>query len=451
LKKLPTRKLAGALGIAFGAGLLVFGALSLPWRGERAATPPQIRSSAWGSGPLKAGAAEAPIAVQADASIGGFPRVRWRSAGVRNPVAARALYLEAPGCRVAVASVEVLLLTEPIVRQAEQRLADLGLDALVVGATHTHAGPGGYWDDFFAEHAALGPYDPRAAAAVVDAIEQAVRGAAAASTPATLEVARGSAEALVWARSKGRVDARMLSLQLTSVAGPAVAELLVFGAHPTTLGKANRLLSGDWPGRLRPSLRRGLRIVLQGAIGDQSANVPPGDAATRPERYAEAVDRADDALPSARVPEPVTLAAATATVTLPAPWPGFLPAWLRPAARTVAWNRLPPTATITALRVGPLRLVALPAEPTAEITERWRAAAGDGVEIASLSGGAWLGYVDTAARTRSGEGEAARTYYGPELADRLQAGVLEAARAVDRRPDQNAAGAGGTRLDDQPR
>jgi hypothetical protein len=339
---------------------------------------------------------------------------------------------------------------EAITRRAERRLADLGLDALVVGATHTHAGPGGYWDELFVEHAALGPYDPRAEEAVVAAIVAAVREAAAAAAPATLAVARGAAESLVRARSHGRVDARMVSLRLAGAGGVPVAELLLFGAHPTTLGKANRLVSGDWPGRLRPTPGRGLRLVLQGAIGDQSANVPPGDPAMRPERFAEAVDRADDALVAIPARGPTPLAVATSSVSLPAPSFGPVPTWARRAARTLAWDRFPATTTVQALRLGPVLLVAVPAEPTAEIAERWRTAAGSGAEIVSLAGG-YVGYVDTPARTRSGDGEAARTYFGPELADRLEKAIVEAVRAVAPDPAQKATDDGGARGADQPR
>jgi hypothetical protein len=90
---------------------------------------------------------------------------------------------------------------------------------------------------------------------------------------------------------------------------------------------------------------------------------------------------------------------------------------------------MPSTARITALRIGPELLVAVPCEPTAQIGERWRVAAGADAEVLSLVGG-WIGYADDAARVRRGEGEAVRTYYGPALAERLEQGVAAAARAV---------------------
>jgi hypothetical protein len=363
--------------------------------------------------------------------IGGFARLSFSAEGTRDPVGARAVYLEVPGCRVVVASAEILVVTEPLARRVEALVADLKLDALLVGATHTHAGPGGYWDDPVAERAALGPYDARVFELLADRLAAAIRGAAASAGPARLSSAQGAALELVRARSGGQVGGRVLSLRVAALAGEPIAELLVFAAHPTTLGKANRKFSGDWPGRLSAMPGRGVRLVLQGAIGDQSARVPPGDAATRPERYAEAVKAVDDALPDGAGAAEIVIAAATASTTLPEPSPGAVPGWLRRAASTLAWNRIPASARVTALRLGPVLLVAVPAEPTAEVGERWRAVAGEGAEIVSLFDG-YAGYVDTPERTRSGAGEAVRTQYGPELAPRLEAAVAAATRAVAR-------------------
>lgn len=429
MEKLPAKKLLRALAITAAGLALAVGGLSLPWHGDRPAEPARLDSVVRGSGPLRAGAAVVTIDLPARVPVGGFARLRWSSEGVRDPVSARALYLEVPGARVAVVSAEVLLVTEPLVRRVEALVADLRLDALVVGATHTHAGPGGYFDNVAFERAALGPFDAAVLERIAATIAESVRRAVNSAAPARLSVARGSAEPLVRARSGGRVDGRVLSLRTSAHGGEPIAEILVFAAHPTTLGKENRLLSGDWPGRFTAAPGRGVRLFLQGAIGDQSARVPPGDGASRPERFAEAVRLADDALVESAPIDAPLLSAAVAEVTLPPPAPGAVPAWLRRAASTLAWGRLPAKARVTGLRVGPVLLVAVPAEPTGELGARWRAAAGEGAEIASLSGG-YVGYVDDAERTRRGEGEAVRTYYGPDLAQRLEAGIAAVARAV---------------------
>jgi hypothetical protein len=429
LKKLPIRKLFAGLAIGLSFVVFVIGGLSLPWHASRPALPPVVLSASRGSGPLRAGVAAVNIDLPAGVPIGGFARRDWTSQGLRDPVSARAVYLDEPGCRVAVASAEILLVTEPLERRVEALVADLGLDAVLVTATHTHAGPGGYSDDFAFERVALGPYDARVLDLLADRIATAIRQAVGAAAPARLSVARGLATELVRARSGGQAAGRLLSLRLATPEGAPLAELLVFAAHPTTLGKANHRISGDWPGRFAAAPGRGVRLVLQGALGDQSARVPPGDDGSGPERYAAALRGVDDALPEGPPLTDVNLAAATAATTLPAPAPGAVPAWLRRAASTLAWSRLPASARVTALRLGPVLLVAVPAEPTAEVGERWRRAAGDDAEIASLFDG-YAGYVETPERTRSGVGETVRTYYGPDLAPRLEDAIVAAVRAT---------------------
>ena len=416
------------LAIAGGAMVLALGALSLPWHGDRVAEPPRLLSTARGVGPLRAGAAAVNIDLPAGTPIGGFARRSYVAEGPDQPVTARALVLEAPGARVAIASAEVLFVTDPLRRRVEALVADLGLDALLFGATHTHAGPGGYFDELPFELGALGPYDARVFERIAQATADAIRRAAAASAPARLVVAGGRAADLVRSRSGGGAGGRLLSLRLSAAGGDPIAEVLVFAAHPTTLGKRNRRISGDWPGRFLAAGGRGVRLLLQGPIGDQSARTTDGDAATRPDRYAAAVRAADDALAGSAALEQVPLRAASVAVALPSPSPGAVPGLLRRAAATLAWSHVPATARVTALRLGPALLVAVPAEPTAALADRWRAASA--AEIVSLVDG-YAGYVEEEARARRGEGEAQRTYYGPDLAGRLEAGILAAARALE--------------------
>ncbi len=431
LKKLPIRKLVVGVAIAVAGLAIAIGALSLPWHGSRPAGPPRLAPTSRGSGPLRAGAAAVSIDLPPGAPIGGYARLSWRSEGIRDPVGARAVYLEVPGCRAAVVSADVLLVSEALVQRIEALVSDLGLDALLVGATHTHAGPGGFRDDVAFERGALGPYDARIFELLARRMAEAVRLAAGAAAPARLTIARGTAEQLVKARSGGRVDGRMASVRLVAEDGEAIGELLVFAAHPTILGKANRLLSAEWPGRVAAQPGRGVRVFVQGALGDQSVRVQRVDEASAPERYAAAVIERDDALPALPEATATVLATAAASVDLPAVSPGAVPSLLRRAASSLGWSHVPATARVTALRIGPLLLVAVPAEPTAEVGAGWRAAAGDDAEIVSLVGG-YAGYVDTPERTALGVGESVRTYYGPDLAPRLEAAIRAAAGATAR-------------------
>src|SRR5512140_834867 len=143
LKKLPMRRLFFGLAIFAGTVALAIGGLSLPWHGSRPPEPPTVAGSARGEGSVRAGGASVSIDLPPGVPIGGYARLDWRSEGQRDAVGARALFLEVPGCRVAVVSADILLVSEPLARRVEALVSDLRLDAVLVGATHTHAGPGG--------------------------------------------------------------------------------------------------------------------------------------------------------------------------------------------------------------------------------------------------------------------------------------------------------------------
>jgi neutral ceramidase len=428
LKRLPARGPLRALLLVAAALVLALGLASLPWRAERAAAPPRVVASAAGTGPLRAGAAAASFALPPGVPLGGFARRSYSSEGIRDPVGARAVVLAAPGCKVALASADVLLIPEAVEAAVRAQVADLGLDGLVVAATHTHAGPGGYWEHSAGERIATGPYDPRIRDAIATVIAVAIRRADEALAPAGVSAARGSATDLARSRSGGVVDGRLAVLRVDREGGAPIAELVVFAAHPTILGGSNQRISGDWPGRFVADGHRGTRILLQGAIGDQSA---AGPESASPERFGDALAARVDALASPAPLASTDLAFASVEIALPSPEPGAAPAILRRAARNLVYGTFPPVAHVEAVRIGDLVLAAVPAEPVATVAAAWRAALPRGTEIVSLADG-YLGYVEEPARMAARSGETVRTYFGPELADRLGEGVRLAAEAAVR-------------------
>jgi hypothetical protein len=420
--------------LATAAALLVLAALgiavgSLGWRPGTRAGPSRVERVATGAGELSAGVAELPIDLPGGVPIAGFPRLRWASDGVRDPVHVRALVLGAPGVKVALVSAELLLVPAPLTRAVEARVKDLGLDHVVLGATHTHAGPGGYWKDPLAENVALGPYDERFAAALAARIAEAIRAAAGSAGPVTLEVARDRAERLARSRTDGEVDARLVSLRLARPGGKALAEVVIFPAHPTLLGSSNARISGDWPGIVARS-RAAPMLFFQGALGDQSARPPP-KSTEQLERYARRISYALDHLHFTDPDPAPALALATATAVLPPPDLGASPPFLRRLTKNLLYGLFPDRGTVAALRIGPLILLAMPCEPVAEVGRRWRERAGEAAEIVSLAN-EYLGYVETPERMSEGEGETHRTYFGPELESRLGDALDLAAEQVEK-------------------
>ncbi len=416
MKKLLTAGAALAALLALLAGLL-----SLP-QPERSG-PARLAARCAGEGPLVGGAASVPLTFPGPVPIGGFPRLRWTAEGTRDPLAVRALVLGGTGeCSVGFVSAEILLVPGALSRAVEERTRGLGLSFLVVGATHTHAGPGGYWDSFLGARIATGPYDPAVFERLADTMAEALRQAAAARRPVEVEVGLIDARPLARSRTGGAADGRLVAVRLRS-GGAVLGELAALGAHATMLGSRNRLLSGDWPGLLARQ-RQAPLVFFQGALGDQSVS---GPEAGSPAAYAAAVSGLLDG--ASLQPAPSRLALARAAVPLPRPRPGGAPRLLRAAAGRLFGGAMPDEAAVTAVRLGPLLLLAVPAEPVEEVARAWREATGPGAEVLSLAGD-YAGYVETPERMARGDGETARTYYGPELAARLGAAARLAAQAT---------------------
>ena len=105
--------------------------------------------------PLRAGAAVVKIATPEGAPLAGYGKrgPSNRHEGELAPVEARALVIAGAGGRPRVGLVALdVLIVSPALRQAiRERAAPLELDGLIVAATHTHSGPGGYVEARIAE------------------------------------------------------------------------------------------------------------------------------------------------------------------------------------------------------------------------------------------------------------------------------------------------------------
>ncbi len=422
--KLPAKNLFIFVALVLGVLAAGLGILSLPWV-KPTAVGARISVIARGSGPLSAGLGIARIDVPLGAPIAGFPHLSYRSDGA-DPVTARALVLSSGEVRVALVEAAILLVPDSLRAALLARIQDLELSGVVVTATHTHASPGGYYENVIAERAGLGPYDPRMRDAVANAMARAVRTAAATVLPARLSVGRGRDVSLVSGRGDSPPDGRLTVLRLDRPDGRPVAELTVLAAHPTTLGIRNRRISGDWPAQFFAMGRRGERLLLQGAVGDQGTALPSYMGPITPQAYAATVDRAVAAL-AFSPPDPMpALGYAAAEVTLPLPAPAIVPRPLRQAATNLAAGLLPARAVVSALRLGPVTLLQVPGEVMSRSAERWRAMA-SGAEVVSLADG-YLGYVDGGERDAREHPE--RSYYGGALAPALEAGLSLAVGAL---------------------
>ncbi len=403
-----------------------------PVRGSREPGPPRVLSAAGGSGPLSAGGAAVPLAAPAGAPIGGYPRLSYASEGVEDAPMARAIVLSEPGFSVALASVDVLLVPAALREKVEARLSDLRLDAILVAATHTHSGPGGFWNDLLGARFGTGPYEPALEEALAGRIADAVRAAADARAPARVSVAGSLRPDLVRNRDGGARGGQLLVIRVERPGGEVVGQVVVFPAHATIREKRNRLLSGDWPGELARNLP-GVTVFLQGAEGDQTWALPAPQPGPPHLAYGRLVAEEVRRLPYPPGEGAPALAAAAAEVSLPAPSFGAVPAFLDRLLANLLWNWMPERTRVVALRIGPATLLAVPAEPGEAVGTAWRSAFGPGAEVVSLVGD-YVGYVETPEGVRARTGEAKRTYLGPELSRVLQAGLAAAKGALPPAP-----------------
>ncbi|HVO19408.1 MAG TPA: neutral/alkaline non-lysosomal ceramidase N-terminal domain-containing protein [Anaeromyxobacter sp.] len=435
MAKLPAKNLI--LFVVLVAGLLAcaLAILSLPWVKQHGVGAPRVEVIARGSGPLSAGVGVAPIDVPLGAPIAGFPHLSYRSDGA-DPVTARALVLGSGTCRVAVVSAEILLVPDSLRAAVLARLRGVPLSGLVLGATHTHASPGGYYENLAAERLGLGPYEPRMRDLVANAMAEAVRRALANEGPAQLSVGWGRDPDLVRGRDGARPDGRITALRVERPGGQPLAELIVFASHATTLGIRNRRISGDWPAHLYARSRRGVRLLLQGAVGDQSPWLPQGAGPVTADDYAAAVDGAVDALRFSSPDPAPALAYADANVPLPLPAPPVVPLPVRHAATNLAAGLLPTEACVSALRIGPVLLLGAPGEVMGHLAARWRELGGPESVVVSLVDG-YLGYLDGDGDGSGPSAHPERTYYGPALAPALERGlslVVGATREAEQPP-----------------
>jgi len=201
--------------------------------------------------------------------LAGYGHLRDRLAThVRDPLFVRALAFD-DGSTVAVLVIyDLLMVTDGLHRLVLQRLADTGAH-VIVHATHTHSGPGGFGSGWLIEKV-VGRHRPGTIERLAEAGERAARTALGSMKTARV----GSAvDELPGHNGNRRDPAGPLDEQLTvlRVVRDADEALVVsYSAHPVIVGERDHLaLSADYPGLLVNLLERQLPFAafVQGALG----------------------------------------------------------------------------------------------------------------------------------------------------------------------------------------
>jgi hypothetical protein len=396
---------------------------------------------------LDAGAAVTPIASPDGAPLGGWrERGAWNeSEGVRDAADARALVLTgrtgAP--RVGLVALDVFLVWPSLQAAIERASADLALDPVVVVATGTRSGPGGYADSLLASPW-LGWHRDDAERAVVAAGADALRRAVAALEPARLGAGETRAPGLVRSadRDGGPVDDRVSIVRVDSAEGDAIATLFSYSAPPAVLSVANRSVSSDYPRHARrriEAVHGGVAVFLPGALAGHVAargglERRRGDVVFETAVATEIgnalglviaaalhdIPVDDDGALAARVgewsppplgPEPPCPYAGVARAALALP---FVPGLAQRALGGAGGTAVP----LVAVSAGTARLLFAPLAPSAGTAARVRERTGEPLFLVS-NARAWLGELRAPGEMPSGSTTACLQLFGPRAVERF--------------------------------
>ena len=194
---------------------------------------------------LRAGAAVADITPPVGGLMDGYGGRFEGSKGVHDPLMTRVVVLEQGGTRIALVSCDLLGMHREVTARVRERTAAHGIvpGAVVVAATHDHAGPHGLRGGMFSS------LNEDLAAALVEKVSGAITEAVAGLRPATLSVRKAYLDTVSMNRRHPEwpIDPILRLALLDGEDGP-IASILNFACHATVLSGANMMLSGEFPG-----------------------------------------------------------------------------------------------------------------------------------------------------------------------------------------------------------
>jgi hypothetical protein len=454
----------------------VLGEVSRRARAALAILPSLAVALAIGAGPaaaqpcadcLQAGAARVTLEVPTGAPLAGYgalarrllwPDVLGRHAhtfwfkpaqGERDPLAARALVLEADGRTVAWVAVDLIAVDAAFTTDVARQLRSAGLRpaALIVSASHTHSGPGAFVDSAVLGWLALDRLDVTVRERLVDGVVTAVRQAAAALRPARVAAASVAVPGVVSSRLGRPLDREMVILSVVSAEGAPVSLVWNYAIHGTTLGPRNLRLSADVMGEASRRLEQATgapALFVNGAVGDVSPARHGEQAAA--DLGAELAAAAQGALSQTTPLARPTLATGSLAVALPPPSlpvRNCLRGWAPRSLGLPLGSVFPRETTLTAVTVGDVGFVTFPGELQTSLGQDVKRAGGTRLRHTLVAGVSndYLGYFLSAADYDRPTYLSCSTVYGPRagacLAD-AAAGLLVAVAGGEQPPSAQA-------------
>ncbi len=320
------------------------------------------------------------------------------SQAIHDPLLAQVLVLDDGHSRAALVAMDVLAVSagfaDPL-RRSIAALFDIPVDAVLIAASHTHAGPCGLQDWFpIGESTTLNTQlISMVSGRIVDAAQQALNSL----TPARLVYGFGPINGIGMDRNQPlpAPDPSVTAFRFDSLDGKPVAALIHYACHPTVLGP-QLAYSADFPGAARTWIQAhypGVTcLYLNGAAGNIS---------TRFTRHSQTFDEVarlgkllgDHVLALLEHPEPceqTDLRAACQSINLPIRTLSAASRNLQitgnaridqtraegaqieaQLAQTFA-ERTPQPATLCVIQIGPWRLLSVPGEAFNELAAALR-------------------------------------------------------------------------------
>lgn len=390
---------------------------------------------------LRAGAATVPIPIPVGGLLDGYHARTAVSTGVLRPLECNAVMLEVDGGRILLLSVDAIAVDAVIARRIRRAVSvnsQVDDAAILVCASHTHAGPAGL------REAAVGSengFDQHVVDAYVSAALAAAHFAATALQDAALSFSVGEVVGVAANRRDPScaVNSRATLLSVDAAAGEPIAKIWNFACHATVLGSSNTLISPDLPGEVRACLREANTpempvAYLPGFGGDVSTRFTRrGQSPAELERLARIVvgswQSAD--VPTLRRPRswqttmvlpavednPVAverrLAAAESAYEAEPDGPGKRQreTTIQGLRRRLAWcgssHRSNIEADVQAIALGDLAFAALPGEPMSTTGDQVRLASSHALTLPVGYTNGYVGYLPTSDMDAGYETEAA--------------------------------------------
>jgi neutral ceramidase len=243
----------------------------------------------------------------------GMSRCAQTGRGIHTRLFSRAFVIEDPESRTAVAIVcaDLGIISQLVKDAVIEKLAHAGPkepgglprfrdENVLISATHTHSGPGGY-SAFLMYNFSMGGFNPQNFEIIVNGIADSIIAALKNMRKGTIYLASGELPHCGWIRSKPAyirdpevakdpippddvepLYRRMTLLAFVDESGTLRGSVNWFALHPTNMGERNRLISGDNKGYAEQLFEYetrehgGIAAFANSCCGDNSPNVGRG-------------------------------------------------------------------------------------------------------------------------------------------------------------------------------